>query len=1026
MMKRRAIFLLITICLICCFLTGCNDTTSDLNSNDNVEQNGNEDLTGDSVTDDTNEPNDNDNSSNIGNEDNANGGEDDSDNKKPDTGNDNSEDNTTPTICQHADCEVINYKEKSCDEDGYTGDLYCNDCEIVVRYGEKTEKTGHNYIAHFCDNCGDFLILGKYLGEKITNVVFDSYGQKDEYVEYKELSVLENCAKLVCVKKNVEVDLFYFTVDSVSGNCYIDYYDAKKEDVDSILDNGFEKIKNGYQRLNKYKDGEWEVTVTEILILGDESTGIQTTTTEKISTKEGSYDYNYGNIDVDFGDENFVKALNLNNDTFMDEDNTLLIKYYVNDQYSSYHYFDNYSIIDDYYIGSVDANITEWYVDNTCTILFDETNFDVKEYKQNNEILTLYAKKDYFNIFVFDGIEYKYDNDDYSGISTFVDVEKKIFEAQKIEIKTNNYVGEWTEDGEIVTNFSRPTGDKLLSENHTYVLRLKPIEGYCNVIVFDKSLNKRSMYFVEIATLSGTYLSDVLLNVVQLSNSAYTNYSYSYLDDGNNYKDSDDILAYTEDYIVDNEVTIYGYYHGITVTYVSSSGTKIDVIEAGQSYTINGGETSAVAWYGIVDDEIVEYALDQVINVTNNLTLYDLVIVVTYYNDNNTFEEKLITRDEINEIKFTTTERIFDNYQFLGYRVKENVVFTETEYLGALNELMVDFNIDSVGINKVDCVYKNTTTISPTKFEKGKIISEYYIGNEYGIEEKEIPILSEDNYQYSFMPATLFKEGKEIFSNEEFGTYEIIIPKLSTYTFVYNEQTITINVKANGDGELIINDEINQSKITIDYVNERITMSVVGKSESSEYLYAASIDVNMGSVNLLEIDSLEDVNSDDVKESDVGSGYFYQYEKLGNYYVAMVEKEIYDSSYELAFYNLEKYNANYYVAQNCGIAYNLSFLENEGEYSMWVGKSSAEAEFNLPKGNVDFKEGDFQIVTAYIQNEKALILNNDGTFTYGNEHGNYYYDESKRIYILYRQTSGSEKVFVYEIKNGEDIFYEIN
>lgn len=1026
MMKRRVIFLLITICLICCFLIGCNDTTSDLDSNDNVEQNGNEDGTGDNVTDNTNQPNDNDNSSNIGNEDNANDKEDNGEIDNPDTGNDNTGDNTTPTICQHNNCTVINYKENSCEEDGYTGDLYCNDCEIIVRYGNKIEKISHNYIAHFCDNCGDFLVLGKYLGDKITNVVYDTYGQKDEYVEYKELSVLENYAQLVYVKKNVEVDLFYFTIDRTSGNCFVDYYDVKKEDVDSILDNGFEKIPNGYQRLNQYKDGEWEVTVTEILELGDESTGIQTTTTERIRIKEGHYDYNYGTINVDFGDENFAKALNLNNDTFMDEDNTLLVKYYVNNQYSGYQYFENINDVNDYFIGSPDDSINDWYVDNAYTILFDKDNFDAKEYKQNNEFLTLHAKKDYYNIFIFNGIEYKYDNDDYDGISTFTDVEKKILEDQKIEIKTNNYVTEWTEDGELVTNFSFPVGGNLLSKNHTYVLNLKPIEEYCNVTIFDKSLDKKSMYFIEIVTLSDTYLRDVLLNVLELSNDVYTNYSYSYLDDGSDYKDSDDILARTQDYIIDNEITIYSCYHGITVTYVSSSGNHIDVVEAGKNYTINSGAVGTTTWYGIVDDEIVEYTLGQVIDTSDNLTLYDLVVVVTYYDDNNANAKKIITRNENNEIKFATQEQIFDTYQFLGYSVKDNVVFSELKYLGTLSELLFDFKIDSIGKSEINCVYSKLTTISPTKIEKGKIISEYYVGNEYKREEKELPILSEDNYEYALISATLFKEGVEIFSSEEFGTYEITIPKLSIYTFAYNEQTITINVNANGNGELIINGEINQCKVTIDYDNERITMNVMKESEHFEYLYAASIDTDMRSVNLVDIDSLEDVNLNNVKESDVGSGYFYQYEEIGNYYVAMAEKEIYDSTYALAFDNLEKYNTHYYVAQKNGIAYNLSFVQNEGEYIMWLAKSSNEAEFNLPKGDVDFDEGEFQMVTAYTQNEKALTLNDDGTFVYGNEFGNYYYDENKRIYILYNQTFGTEKVFVYEIKNGEDIFVKTN
>lgn len=1024
-MKIRVTFLLITICLICCFLIGCNDTTSDLDSNDNVEQNGNEDGMGDNVTDDTNQPDDNDNSSNIGDEDNANDQEDNGEIDNPDTGNDNTGDNTTPTICQHDNCTVIDYKEKSCEEDGYTGDLYCNDCKTVVRYGNKIDKIGHNYIAHFCDNCGDFLIIGKYLGDRVNSIVYDAYGQKDEYLEYKELSVLENEAQILSVKKNIKIDLLYYRVDELTNNCSIDYYDTNKDDIDSILAKGFVETDDGYENIYQYGEGEWSITVTEIIILGDENTGIQTTTIEKVKIEKGPYNYTNGIIIVDLGVNNFIKSLNLTSDTFVDEDNTLIIKYYVNGKYTNYAYVDNFNKVEDYLVNSPDSTIVNWYIDSNCTVLFDQHNFDAKEYKQNNEFLTLYAQKDYYNIFAFDGVEYKYDVNDYDGINTFADVEKKIFEKAGIEICTDNYTAVWTEGEKIVTSFSLPIGTNNLTSDHFYMLTLKPNDGYSCVNIIDSILHKRQIYFVETIQLDNTYLNDVLLDVIKILNEDFNKYNYSYLDNGEDCKNSTESLAFTQNHLLNNELVIFRTYCGITVTYVSRDTTDVDVIDISENYTINNFY-GATTWYEVVDGELVEYTAGQEVNFTSSVTLYNSIFVVVCYGENNLLLQKLITPSESHEICFDTQEIIFDKYQFMGYKSKENMVFDKTKYSGSLRDFMLDFNVDLMGKTIISCVYQNETQTNPTKIEKGRIISEYYYGAEYIKEEKEIPILSPNNYEYTLVPATLFRNGLETFVSEKFGMYEIIIDKLSTYTFVYNEQTITICVENNDDCRLIINGEENNCSAIIDYENESITINVLEQGESTEYLYAASINIDNGIVDLLEIDGLEDINNDSLIASDVSDGKFYQYEKFDNYCIAMAEKVIYDSSYNVVFDSLEKYNEYYYVAQKNGASYNLSFVKSDNVYNVFVALSGNEAEFNLPQSNVDLGYDDFYMVTLHLQMDKNLTLNADGSFVYGDEQGNYYYDENNEIYVLYRNVLNNEKVFVYEIKNGEDIFYKTN
>ena len=59
-------------------------------------------------------------------------------------------------ICDHINTETINAAVADCENDGYTGDVYCNDCEEIIEYGEVITATGHadadnNYICDVCE-----------------------------------------------------------------------------------------------------------------------------------------------------------------------------------------------------------------------------------------------------------------------------------------------------------------------------------------------------------------------------------------------------------------------------------------------------------------------------------------------------------------------------------------------------------------------------------------------------------------------------------------------------------------------------------------------------------------------------------------------------------------------------------------------------------------------------------------------------------------------------------------------------------
>lgn len=87
----------------------------------------------------------------------------------PDTGTDDEDEEDT--ACEHTSTSVVNAKDASCTEDGYTGDTVCDICGETIAYGETIPATGHSYndgevtteatctqdgvITYTCTVCGD-------------------------------------------------------------------------------------------------------------------------------------------------------------------------------------------------------------------------------------------------------------------------------------------------------------------------------------------------------------------------------------------------------------------------------------------------------------------------------------------------------------------------------------------------------------------------------------------------------------------------------------------------------------------------------------------------------------------------------------------------------------------------------------------------------------------------------------------------------------------------------------------------------
>ncbi len=73
---------------------------------------------------------------------------------------------TAEYACGHSDVNIINAVHANCNEDGYSGDVYCNTCKEVIVTGKTLAAMGHNFVTvstepshphttvKVCTNCG--------------------------------------------------------------------------------------------------------------------------------------------------------------------------------------------------------------------------------------------------------------------------------------------------------------------------------------------------------------------------------------------------------------------------------------------------------------------------------------------------------------------------------------------------------------------------------------------------------------------------------------------------------------------------------------------------------------------------------------------------------------------------------------------------------------------------------------------------------------------------------------------------------
>lgn len=81
--------------------------------------------------------------------------------------------------CLHSSTRLENEKSPTCGEEGYTGDLICNNCEAVLKKGDIIPATGnHEYIDGVCKICGAISLenLPSISGNETQNVIIEDTG----------------------------------------------------------------------------------------------------------------------------------------------------------------------------------------------------------------------------------------------------------------------------------------------------------------------------------------------------------------------------------------------------------------------------------------------------------------------------------------------------------------------------------------------------------------------------------------------------------------------------------------------------------------------------------------------------------------------------------------------------------------------------------------------------------------------------------------------------------------------------------
>lgn len=152
--------------------------------------------------------------------------------------------------CEHLNQVNVGYKEANCTTEGYSGDIQCSDCKVILQKGEVIPSTGiHKYIAsgtcRYCSKEAEYKITPANYGDKIN---YASQGCSDWKVFYNDgqnVYIISSSYVEIPEKwrsSNSRYTFNPFRTDwlseniAISGEGYIFYGDIYQTIIDNLKD----------------------------------------------------------------------------------------------------------------------------------------------------------------------------------------------------------------------------------------------------------------------------------------------------------------------------------------------------------------------------------------------------------------------------------------------------------------------------------------------------------------------------------------------------------------------------------------------------------------------------------------------------------------------------------------------------------------------------------------------------------------------------------------------------------------------
>lgn len=155
----------------------------------------------------------------------------------------------------HQHTEIRNAVAATCTTEGYTGDVYCTDCDSVVTHGQTVSKTAHTYVYGICQFCKDIKESSQE-GLKYTVIVTEDGTHKVSVKANEDTNLSDN----IVIPSTITIDGETYTVTEIEDGAF------KGTDIKSIvIPDTIEKIgSNAFENCENLKHIEFKGTTAPV------------------------------------------------------------------------------------------------------------------------------------------------------------------------------------------------------------------------------------------------------------------------------------------------------------------------------------------------------------------------------------------------------------------------------------------------------------------------------------------------------------------------------------------------------------------------------------------------------------------------------------------------------------------------------------------------------------------------------------------------------------------------------------------